>query len=175
MRAWMLGLALAGLVLGGGAAALADVQEQKPPVSPRGTATGTVDGAEIEVDYGRPSMRGRKIVGELVPYGKVWRTGANEATHFTTSHDIRLGSVDVPAGKYTLYTIPGEKEWQLVVNKQTGQWGTKYDEGSDLGRTTMQRRTLDKPVEQFTITVDQKGLRMAWETTEVSVPIAVKK
>lgn len=177
MRSWILGAAVSGLVIGGAAAA----QEQKAPLSPRDTAKATVGGATVVVDYGRPSMRGRKIMGELVPFGKVWRTGANEATGFTTDRDIRLGTVEVPAGKYTLYTLPGEKEWQLIVSKQTGQWGTKYDEGQDLGRTAMQRQTLPSPVEQFTITVDQKdaggggALRMAWETTEVSVPIVVAK
>ncbi|HYR08943.1 MAG TPA: DUF2911 domain-containing protein, partial [Longimicrobium sp.] len=92
--------------------------------SPRDTTEARVADARIYVDYGRPSMRGRPIMGALVPYGQVWRTGANEATTLVTDRALRVGGTDVPAGTYTLYTLPGESAWQLIINRQTGQWGT---------------------------------------------------
>jgi hypothetical protein len=111
-------------------------------------------------------------MGELVPYGKVWRTGANAATTLTTTTNLMLGTLHVPPGTYTLYTIPGEKEWTLIVNKQTGQWGTDYDETQDLGRTKMTvAPKLATPVETFNISVDDKKLAMQWENTKVWVPV----
>jgi len=145
--------------------------------SPPGQASVTLKGKAITIDYSRPSMRGRKIMGALVPYGKVWRTGANEATTLTTPIDLEIASVKVPAGKYTLWTLPSEGTWKLVINKQTGQWGTEYDEKQDLARVDMLKRpNLDKPVEQFTISFDKKSddsadLLLEWETTSVSVPV----
>ena len=119
---------------------------------------------------------GREIFGGLVPYGKVWRTGANEATTLTTAVDLNIGGTKVPAGKYTLWTLPSADTWKLVINKQTGQWGTNYDETQDLARIDMQKKDLSAPVEQFTISFDKKGqdtadLVMQWEKTSVSVPI----
>lgn len=143
-------------------------------VSPHETTKGTVGGAAVTIEYGRPSMKGRSIMGGLVPYGKVWRTGADEATTLTTDKPITIGDLAVPAGKYTLYTVPGEQEWTLVVNKQTGQWGTQYDEKQDLGRTKMKVTALPAPVEQFTIAIDGGMLKMSWERTQASVPIAAK-
>src|SRR5882757_3913988 len=98
---------------------------QKP--SPAETATGTAAGSDIKIAYHSPAVKGRKIWGGLVPYDKVWRTGANEATIFTTSKDITIGGKSLKAGKYSLYTIPGEKEWKVIFNSQTGQWGIKMD------------------------------------------------
>ena len=117
-------------------------------------------------------------MGELVPYGKVWRTGANAATTFKTETDVMLGDLAVPAGTYTLFTIPGEKEWTVIVNKQTGQWGTRYDETQDLGRTKMNVKKLTEPLETFKIAVKPTAgknglLTLAWENTEASVPIVV--
>ena len=150
-------------------------QEAKKPASPPAKATAQFNGKEVTIDYSAPSARGRKIMGELVPYGKVWRTGANAATKLTTGVDLMIGSVHVPAGSYTLYTIPGEKEWTVIINKQTGQWGTKYDEAQDLGRVTVPVKATKAPVETFAINLVPKGnrgtLTLAWENTQVSVPV----
>lgn len=143
---------------------------KKKPLSPAAKAQTTVDGKTITIDYSAPSMRGRKIMGELVPYGKVWRTGANAATTLTTDTDLMIGSLHVPAGKYSLYTIPGEKEWTLIVNQQTGQWGTDYDESKDLGRVKMTVQPASAPVETFTIGLG-KNLELTWENTKASVPL----
>lgn len=152
-----------------------------PPASPRDSAVATIGSARIAVDYGRPSMRGRKIFGGLVPYDQVWRTGANEATGFVTSADLDIGGTTVPAGSYTLYTLPkppGEP-WLLIINKQTGQWGTTYTQSQDLARIPMRMSTLDAPVEQFTIALEPTGdgvgtLRMTWERTAAEVDVRVK-
>lgn len=144
--------------------------------SPPGTAEVSLKGKTITIDYSRPSMRGRKIMGELVPYGEVWRTGANEATTLTTPVDLNIGGTKVPAGKYTLWTLPSAGTWKLIINKQTGQWGTNYDEKQDFARIDMQKSELSAPVEQFTISFDKKGedtadLVMKWEKTSVSIPV----
>ena len=144
--------------------------------SPPGTAEVSLKGKTITIDYSRPSMRGRKIMGELVPYGEVWRTGANEATTLTTPVDLNIGGTKVPAGKYTLWTLPSAGTWKLIINKQTGQWGTNYDEKQDFARIDMQKSELSEPVEQFTISFDKKGedtadLVMKWEKTSVSIPV----
>ncbi len=156
-------------------------QQQQAPKSPPGTAEHTfADGKKITVAYSRPSMRGRKIMGELVPYGKVWRTGANAATTLTTDVDLMIGDLHVPAGKYTIYTLPAENDWKLIVNKETGQWGTKYNEAQDLGRVTMKKSSLSSPLEQFTISFEKTGatsakMKFDWETTSVSVDVKEMK
>ncbi len=154
--------------------------QQKPPLSPPGEASVKFDnGKTVTIKYSRPSMRGRKIYGELVPYGKVWRTGANAATSLTTDTALDIGGTTVPAGNYTLYSVPGEKSWQLIVNKQTGQWGTKYDEGQDLARVPMKVSQLPSGLETFTISLNKTGaksatLKLDWELTSASVNIAEK-
>jgi hypothetical protein len=167
---------------------LAFPQQQEPPgsatgastrPSPPGEAAITLDGKKITIGYSRPSVRGRKIMGELVPYGKVWRTGANEATTLTAEQDLNIGGADVPAGKYTLYTLPSEGTWKLIINKETGQWGTVYHEDQDLVRVDMKKSQLSQPVEQFTISFAKSGqksadLVMEWENTRLSVPVRVK-
>jgi hypothetical protein len=153
----------------------------KPPLSPPGQAEYTfADGKTITIDYSRPSMRGRKIMGELVPYDQVWRTGANAATSLKTDVNLTIGGAKVPAGSYTLYTLPSAGTWKLIINKQTGQWGTKYDQSQDLARVDMQKQTLSTPVEQFTISFDRKSdtsaiMKLEWETTSVSVPLQEEK
>ncbi|HET6934050.1 MAG TPA: DUF2911 domain-containing protein [Candidatus Angelobacter sp.] len=154
----------------------AQQQDKSKRPSPPAKAEVTLKGKQITIDYSRPSMRGRKIMGELVPYGKVWRTGANEATTLTTPIALNIGGTSVPAGKYTLWTLPSESGWKLIINKQTGQWGTEYDEKQDLARVDMQKSSLQQPVEQFTISFDKKSddaadLVLEWETTRVSVPV----
>lgn len=149
-------------------------------LSPRDTAAQTIGPAHLVVDYGRPSKRRREIFGGLVPFDAVWRTGANEATHFRTDRDLTIGSIRVPRGTYTLWTIPARDAWTLIINRQTGQWGTDYDKTKDVGRTPMNLSTLTAPVEQFTIAIeaarDGSGLlTMRWDTTEASIPIHVEK
>lgn len=165
------------------AACLAFAQEEqnKPPLSPPGTAEYTfADGKKITVAYSRPSMRGRKIMGELVPYGKTWRTGANAATTLTTDADLMIGGTKVPAGKYSLFTMPGENEWKLIINKQTGQGGMQYDAAQDFATVPMDKKSLNAPVEQFTISFDKTGgdsgkMKLEWETTSVSVDVKESK
>ena len=157
-------------------AGIAVAQEAKKPLSPPAKAEATLNGKKITIDYSAPSKRGRAIMGELVPYGQVWRTGANAATKLTTEGDLMIGSVHVPAGTYTLYTIPGEKEWTLIVNKQTGQWGTKYDETQDLGRTKLTVKALSAPVETFAISLpsggqNQSTLTLKWEKVEATARV----
>jgi Protein of unknown function (DUF2911) len=143
--------------------------------SPRDTAELRIGSDRIFVDYGRPSVRGRTIMGGLVPYGEVWRTGANAATTLVTSRGLRIGDTAVPAGTYTLYTLPGESAWQLIINRQTGQWGTEYNQGQDLARIPMQVERLPQPVEQFTIDLEPAGsenaftLALRWENVRASV------
>src|SRR6476661_4706516 len=144
--------------------------------SPPATAEVTLKNKKITIDYSRPSLKGRKVGQELAPYGKVWRTGANEATALTTETDLTIGGVKVPAGKYTLYTLPSEGTWKLIINKETGQWGTKYDESQDLARIDMKKSPLPQPVEQFTILFSKTSdtaadLNLDWENTRVSVTV----
>jgi hypothetical protein len=153
-------------------------KEAKKPLSPPAKAEATIGGKHITIDYSAPSKRNRVIMGELVPYGKVWRTGANAATTLTTDADIMIGMVHLPAGKYTLYSIPNEKEWTLIVNKQTGQWGTNYDEAQDLGRIKMKVAPVKDTVETFAIGLEPTGpnrgmLTLTWENTQASVPVMV--
>jgi hypothetical protein len=116
---------------------------------------------------------------KLAPYGREWRTGADEATTLTTDKDLAFGSLSVPAGTYTLYTVPGETEWQLVVSKRTGQWGVPYPSGQDLGRVPMKVTKTQSPVEQLTISVDDTAeggtLNISWGNTTASAPFKVGK
>ena len=155
--------------------------QQAPPdkskrPSPHDKTEVTLKGKKITIEYGRPYLKGRKVGQELAPYGKVWRTGADEATALNTEIDLNIGGAKVPAGKYTLYTLPSEGTWKLIINKQTGQWGTKYDESQDLARVDMKKSRLPQSVEQFTISFDKKNentaeLNLDWEKTRVSVEV----
>src|SRR5271169_5466880 len=116
------------------------------------------DGKTVTVDYSSPRAKGRKIYGELVPFGQVWRAGANEATTFVTTADIVVGSKPVPAGSYTIFTIPDKDKWTLIISKKTGEWGTDYPgPNDDLARIDMKVSTLPSPVENFTISFDKAG------------------
>lgn len=143
-------------------------------LSGRGETVAEVDGARIVVDYGRPAKRGRDIYGGLVPFGEVWRTGANRATHFTTGQDLMLGGTHIPAGTYTLFSIPGPESWTLIVSRDTDIGGTSYDPNSDLARIEIETRPLPDVVEDFTIAVEPEGeggvLRFLWDRTEAYVP-----
>lgn len=154
-------------------------ETRNKPVSATAKATITLKGKAITIDYSAPSVRDRKIFGGVVPYGKVWRTGANAATTLRTPIHLKIGTIDVPAGSYTLYSLPSESGSNLIVNKQTGQWGTEYDQSKDLGRTELTSSALSTPVETFVIEFgkpvgDASTLHLKWEKTDLSVPISAK-
>jgi hypothetical protein len=156
----------------------AALAQEKKPLSPPAKAAAEIAGIPISIDYSAPSKRERVIMGGLVPFDKVWRTGANAATTLRTEADLMVGDLHVPAGTYTLFTIPGEGGWTLIVNRQTGQWGTNYDATKDLGRVPMTVRTLDDAVETFVISIEpgegsNGSLRMTWENVEASVSLSV--
>jgi hypothetical protein len=152
-------------------------QDKSARPSPPGTATFKFDdGKTITVNYSRPKARGRKIYGELVPYGEVWRAGANEATSFVTQASLQVGGTAVPAGSYTLYILPQENgPWKLVVSKKTGQWGIPYPgPQDDLARIDMKTTKTPAAVEDFTISFDKAGpnagvMKFDWENTSASV------
>lgn len=151
-----------------------------PAPSPAATIKQRIGITDVEVSYSRPSMRGRKIFGGLEAYGKVWRTGANSATKITFSTPVKFGGTGVAAGAYALFTIPGEKEWTVILNKVTGQWGAyTYDEKNDVARVQVAPATLAAPVETFTIGFDDlqnessATLSLAWEKTRVAVTLSV--
>jgi Protein of unknown function (DUF2911) len=168
------------------AASLA-IAADKPRVSPHETISADIDGAKVTIVYGRPYTKDpktgapRKIWGELVPFGKVWRTGADEATLLTTTQPLDIGGTTVPAGTYSLFSQPEENgSAKLIVNKQTGQWGTKYDEKQDLFRIDMKKEAVDKPVDQFTMAIEKNPagggtLKLTWENTQYSVSLKAKK
>ena len=147
-------------------------------LSPTDSINTSVAGAAVAVRYSRPSTRGRAIFGNVVPWNQVWRTGANQATVFETSADLVMAGTPVPAGKYSLWTLPSPGGWKLIVNKNTGQWGTDYNAQYDLARLDMTVEQLPQPVERFTIGIEPKGsggvLRLEWEKTRASVPLSRK-
>ncbi len=136
-------------------------------------------GKTVKTDYSSPRMKGRKIYGGLVPFGEVWRTGANEATTFVTSADVMVGGNAVPAGSYTIFTVPNADNWKLIVNKKTGEWGIPYKyESDELGRVDMKVSKLPSPQENFTISYMKSGggctMQIDWEDTRASVDISAK-
>ncbi|MBZ5627303.1 MAG: DUF2911 domain-containing protein [Acidobacteriia bacterium] len=154
--------------------------------SPPGAATfAFADGKTITIDYSRPKIndpqtgKPRVIYGGLVPYGEVWRAGANEATSFVTQANLLIGGTPVPAGSYTLFILPQQSgPWKLIVSKKTGEWGIPYPgEQFDLARINMKTGKLAAPVEQFTISFDKRGpnagvLKFDWESTGASVDLS---
>ena len=155
--------------------------KSKRPSPPASAACKFSDGKTIKIDYSSPRAKGRKIFGEasekaLVPYGQIWRTGANDATTFVTDTNVTVGGKAVPAGSYTIFTEPKADAWSLVISKKTGEWGTDYPgEKEDLVRAPMTVSKTSAPVENFTIAFDQAGskcaLRTEWENTRASVEI----
>lgn len=148
------------------------------PLSPRAASRTDVGGANLWIDYSRPSARGRPVWGALVPYGAVWRMGANDAAHFATDRRIQLGTLTLEPGTYTLFLLPTADEWTLVVSRKTGMSGLEYDSAQDVGRVPLTRETLERPVEQFTLDVQGREgggvLRLAWDRMRGSVPIRVQ-
>lgn len=154
---------------------------QRAQLSPRDSLRATVGGATVSVNYGRPSKRGREIFGALVPYGKVWRTGANEATRLTTTHALQFGNVTVPAGSYSLFTNVQENgKWELIFNQQTGQWGTAHDASKDLVRVPLTVSQTPSVVEQMEIRVTPRGagkageIAILWDRTQAAATFSVK-
>ena len=136
-------------------------------------------GKSVKIAYSSPRMKGRKIFGDLVPYGQVWRAGANESTTFVTDTDLNIGGTTVPAGSYTIFAVPNADKWQLVISKKTGEWGTAYPGPSnDLARIDMKVSKLSSPMENFTISFDKATsgctLTMSWENTKASVDVSAK-
>lgn len=154
--------------------------KSKRPSPPATASCSLPDGKTVTVDYSSPRMNGRKIFGGLVPYGQVWRAGANEATTFVVATDVKVGGKDVPAGNYTIFTVPDQNKWTLVISRKTGEWGVPYPgEGSDFLRVDMKPPSkLPSPVENFTIALDKTSggctLKIEWETTQASIDIAKK-
>lgn len=175
----MLSLAACLLLIAAAGYAQTAPAAKKPLLSPPATAEVTLNGHQITIHYNSPSMRGRKIMGGLVPYGKPWRTGANPATTLITPVNLKIGTLDVPAGTYTLFTLPSETQWQLIVSKKTGEWGIPYPEGDDLGRTPMTGKTLSSPQESMSISFENTHgnsteLHVKWENTDEYVTVTAQ-
>jgi hypothetical protein len=159
-------------------ASLAVAQQNKASrPSPPAKTSCTLGDATINVDYSSPRAKGRKVFGGLVPYGEVWRLGANEATTFVASADVTVGGTKVPAGSYTLFAVPNADKWTLVISKKTGEWGVPYPGAdSDLARVDMKASELPAAAENFSISFDKSAagctLRVEWETTRATVDIS---
>jgi hypothetical protein len=153
----------------------------QPVLSPPATASANLGGKTVTIAYGAPSLRGRVMIGEHDPYDKVWRTGANPATSFVTDTELKIGDLVIPAGSYTLYTLPEAPgtPWMLIINKQTGQWGTVYDQKMDLGRTPMKAKTLPESQETMSISFENvhgktAELHIRWAKVDEWVTVEAK-
>jgi hypothetical protein len=154
----------------------AQQDKSKRPSPPASAKCELAGGKSVTIDYSSPRKKGRAIFTDVVKYGEIWRTGANEATTFVTTTDLMVGGTHVPAGSYTIFTVPNRDKWTLVISKKTGEWGTDYPgEKEDLARVDMKAGTSSAPVENFSISFDKgaKGctLKLAWDTTTASVDI----
>jgi Protein of unknown function (DUF2911) len=171
-------------------ACISPLTAQEKRKSPHETVSKVIDGSRLTIVYGRPytkdpiTSQNRKIWGELIPYGEVWRSGADEATLLITQKPIMIGESTIPAGTYTLWTLPNEDGTaKLIINKQIGQWGIgpgSYDEAQDLARIDLKKEAVDSPVDQFTITISKNPsgggvLKMMWESTAFSTPFTVER
>jgi hypothetical protein len=159
------------------AAVKAQQDKSKRPSPPATAKCDLGGGKSITVDYSSPRLKGRQVGGEVAPYGEVWRTGANEATTFVTTADIMVGGKHVPAGNYTLFTIPNKEKWTLIISKKTGEWGIPYPGAdADLLRVDMKTGAASAPVENFTIAFDKGGkgcaMRIEWGSASASVDIS---
>jgi hypothetical protein len=168
-----LAVVLGWCALGGG------LRAQEKRASPHEQASVTLAGKKVTIQYGRPYKKGRAIFGGLVPYGQVWRTGADEATTLTTDGDLMIGALRVPKGAYALFTVPEKDRWTLVVNKTAKQWGAfSYNAKDDLGRVPMKVGAAPASVEQFTIKLEPAGdrkatLQLSWENVVASAPLTM--
>jgi len=158
---------------------LAACQEKKPLSPPAQAQCKFSDGKTLTINYSSPRAKGRKIFGDLVPYGQVWRTGANNATTFVSDANLTVGGKNIPAGSYTIFTVPNADKWTLIINKKTGEWGIPYKyEADELARVDMKVSSTSAPVENFTIALASMGgsctLNISWENTQASVSIGEK-
>ena len=148
--------------------------------SPHESVSETIDGSKVTITYGRPYTRGRTIFGRLVPYGRVWCPGADEATTFDSARDVQMGTLRVPAGPHTIWILPTEDKWTLYISNEPSGFHTNYNASANLGSVEMQKRSVATPVEQLTFAVVKNPtgsggvLTMTWENTEVSVPFTVQ-
>jgi len=147
------------------------LSKSQTPASPPKTAEGSINGADITVNYSSPGVKGREVFGGLVPLGKVWRAGANEATLFETSKDIKVGGEALPAGKYSFFIIPNEGTSTFIFNKQTGQWGTQYDESQDVLRVNVPSQQTSSLTENLTYEIHDDGMLVKWEYGQAKVAI----
>ncbi len=155
-----------------------DLIAQQPIQVPRDSTAAIIAGKRISISYGRPSLHGRKIMGDYVQFNKVWRTGAGQATQLNTDADLELGGMEIPKGSYSLYTYPTESQWKLIINKQFGQWGTVYNPQQDLARIVLDKRTMASTIEKLTFGLERGTngsgiLKIEWERTSLSVPFRV--
>lgn len=154
-------------------------QDNAKPSPPASATCDLGGGKMITTNYSSPRLRGRKMIGDHEPYGKVWRTGANEATTFVTTADVMVGDKAVPAGNYTIFTVPNPDKWVFIINKKTGEWGIPYKyESDELARADMKVSTLPSKVENFTISYDKTGtgctMHLDWDMTRASIDIKAK-
>lgn len=180
-------LTLSSMLVAASLLATLSLQAQQRRLSPHETISAVVNGNRVTIVYGRPytikpgTTETRKIWGGLVPYGRVWRLGADEATMLVTQKPIELGGTTVPAGAYTLFMLPEENgPTKLIISKQLGQWGLQYNESHDLARVDLKKQALDEPVNQLTIAIQRQPsgggvLKVMWEKTEFSIPFTVQK
>jgi len=149
------------------------VNAQNKPASPPAVASGIIDGANISINYSSPSVKGRVIWGELVPLNKVWRAGANEATTFETDKDLVIEGKKLPAGKYSFFVIPNEKECVIIFNKEAKQWGAyKYNESQDQLRVTVKQKMADSNTESLIYSINKNSIVLSWE--KWNIPFSVK-
>jgi hypothetical protein len=139
--------------------------------SPPATASGKIGTTLVTIDYSSPAVKNRTVWGELVPYGKVWRAGANEATTIEFSQDVQVEGRHLAKGKYSIYTIPNENQWTVIFNKATGQWGTEYDERQDALRVNVKPRTMGSMQERLSYHVVRNGILLRWDKLEIPVKI----
>lgn len=145
---------------------------QDKPASPQATVKGKLGAADVTIVYCQPSARGRKIMGGLVPFGEVWRTGANDATTIEFSKDVKIEGQDLAAGKYALFTIPGENEWTIVINKDSKQWGAySYKDKEDVLRVKVKPTKTAAAVETFNIALGKDEVQLKWENTAVAFKV----
>ncbi len=148
------------------------IAQDKKPASPAAKAEGTIDGVKVTINYSQPSAKGRKIMGGLVPYGEVWRTGANASTSIEFSDNVKIEGKALPKGKYGLYTLPGENEWVIIINK-TIEWGAfKYKQEDDALRVSVKPGKSSGFVETFNIAVEKNNIVLTWENTAVSFKVS---
>jgi hypothetical protein len=160
--------------------ACAAVGAQRQRASPHESVSASVDGAQLSITYGRPYMRGRVIFGSLVPYGRVWCPGADEATVLVSSKALKLGDLDVPGGPHTIWILPTPEAWTLIVSREPSGFHTRYNASADLGRIPLEKHDVEPPVDQLTFTIAKTlggggRIAMSWEKTEVSARFTVSE